>query len=98
MQTRKIIAIHEKDNVGMARKKLIDGETVEIEGLSPGAYVVAAEAIPFGFKIALADIKKGEGVIKYGEKIGMASVNIAKGQLVHVHNIEGFRGRGDQKT
>lgn len=34
-------------------------------------------------------------VIKYGEIIGKASVEIRKGQHVHVHNLESLRGRGD---
>jgi altronate dehydratase small subunit len=34
-------------------------------------------------------------VLKYGESIGVASSDIQMGQLVHVHNLEGARGRGD---
>ena len=33
--------------------------------------------------------------VKYGESIGVASSDIQEGQLVHVHNLEGARGRGD---
>ena len=57
--------------------------------------IKALEKIPFGFKLALSDINKGTKVIKYGETIGIASQNIKQGQLVHVHNIEGARARGD---
>jgi altronate dehydratase small subunit len=49
----------------------------------------------FGFKLALTDISKGSKVIKYGETIGLASQDIKQGQLVHIHNIEGARARGD---
>jgi altronate dehydratase small subunit len=34
-------------------------------------------------------------VRKYGEMIGKASAAIAKGALVHIHNLEGTRARGD---
>ncbi|MHB9092657.1 MAG: UxaA family hydrolase, partial [Chloroflexota bacterium] len=57
--------------------------------------VLALEAIPFGFKVALVDILRGEPIFKYGEIIGRASCPIQQGALVHVHNLEGLRGRGD---
>lgn len=63
-----------------------------------GEQVSSIEAladIPFGFKIAVADIAKGDHVRKYGESIGIASSAIRTGDLVHVHNLEGARGRGD---
>ena len=33
--------------------------------------------------------------MKYAHVIGKASKDISVGELVHVHNIEGNRGRGD---
>lgn len=44
--------------------------------------------IPFGHKVALADIALGENVIKYGAFIGHALVNIRKGEHVHTHNLK----------
>lgn len=41
-----------------------------------------------GHKYALRDIKKGENIIKYGCPIGHATVDIKKGEHVHVHNIK----------
>jgi len=55
----------------------------------------AREEIPFGFKIALTDIPRSEIIRKYGATIGRASTAIAKGALVHIHNLEGTRARGD---
>ena len=43
--------------------------------------------VPAGHKIALADIKKGEAVIKYGYPIGVATQDIKKGDFVHTHNL-----------
>ena len=57
--------------------------------------IIAKEDISFGFKVALTTIAKDEHIYKYGESIGKASKLILKGQLVHIHNVEGFRGRGD---
>ena len=52
-------------------------------------------AVPYGHKIAVVDIKKGEPIMKYGESIGEASADIAKGDYVHIHNMDALRGRGD---
>ena len=41
-----------------------------------------------GHKYALCDIKAGENIIKYGNPIGHAIVDIAKGEHVHNHNIK----------
>ena len=57
--------------------------------------VVVLSDIPYGHKIALQMIGKGEKIIKYGEIIGQASRCIEKGDHVHVQNIESLRGRGD---
>ena len=43
--------------------------------------------IPAGHKYALADIKKGEPVVKYGEIIGRATADIKAGEWVHTHNV-----------
>jgi (2R)-sulfolactate sulfo-lyase subunit alpha len=44
--------------------------------------------VPIGHKIALVDLKKGDTVIKYGQDIGKAVADIAKGEHVHVHNLK----------
>lgn len=57
--------------------------------------VKVIENIPYGHKIALKEIEKGQHIIKYGEGLGIATKEIKIGQHVHVHNIESIRGRGD---
>ena len=57
--------------------------------------MTANQDVPFGFKIALTDISKGEQIHKYGESIGIASAHIKLGDMVHVHNLDGSKGRGD---
>jgi (2R)-sulfolactate sulfo-lyase subunit alpha len=44
--------------------------------------------VPIGHKIALVAIKKGDTVWKYGQDIGRAVADIAKGEHVHVHNLK----------
>ena len=67
----------------------------EVSGGGEVRTLTAVEAIPFGFKIALEEIPPGAIILKYGETIGKAGRPIAKGALVHVHNLEGTRARGD---
>jgi altronate dehydratase small subunit len=84
-----------KDNVATALQKAESGSDVLIHVGKEVRHVKAREPIPFGFKIAVERIPAGGSVIKYGEPIGIASRDIEAGELVHIHNIEGARGRGD---
>ncbi len=86
------LLVHEKkDTVGV----------VVVEGLRAGTDMTcvvtadnssfrlkAAMDVPIGHKIALADIKKGDTVFKYGQDIGKAVADINKGEHVHVHNLK----------
>ena len=76
------------DNGGVARSECrLRGER--------GGSVVLGAAIPYGHKIALADIPTGAEIRKYGLVIGRATAAIPAGHHVHVHNVESLRGRGD---
>lgn len=67
----------------------------EVEAGNPVVYrcgeerfsIIAKERIPFCHKIALMDLKEGEDVIKYGERIGKTSQPVAKGTWVSHENI-----------
>jgi altronate dehydratase small subunit len=87
--------ISEADTVATALEDIAAGAETTVRLGNQVGTIQALERIPFGFKIALTDIPCGAHVIKYGESIGVASSDIQMGQLVHVHNIEGARGRGD---
>ncbi len=95
MEAKRALIISGKDNVATALQDVEAGATVAARLGQEVVELQALEKIPFGFKIALVDIGKGEEVYKYGEVIGRASQAIKKGELVHVHNVEGTRGRGD---
>lgn len=41
-----------------------------------------------GHKYALRDIRQGENIIKYGQPIGHATQEIAKGEHIHSHNLK----------
>lgn len=91
----KILVLNNKDNIGIAVSDVVEGETVSYLGGHQPVTLRAVQDIPFGFKIALQDVLKEADIIKYGEIIGVALENIGVGELVHVHNVEGKRGRGD---
>ena len=86
------LLVHDRrDNVGV----------VVIEGLKAGTEMLcvvtednsdfrltAKADIPIGHKVALADLKAGDTVIKYGEDIGKMVGAAEKGGHVHVHNLK----------
>ena len=90
----KYIVLSERDNVATALENIpIDSE---IQIPLKNNLIKLKQEIRFGHKFALEDILKGDRIIKYGETIGVATCNILKGFHVHVHNLEGTRGRGDK--
>lgn len=84
-----LIVINEKDNIATLLKSYTKGDVID--------GITLLDDINKGHKIALKDIQQGDYVIKYGEPIGIANVNIKKGKHVHIHNMDGVRGRGDKK-
>ena len=69
-------------------------EECELRGEGKGRVRLSAD-IPYGHKVAIKPIAKGDSVVKHGEKIGRATAAIGVGDHVHVHNVESLRGRGD---
>ena len=95
MQPKRALIMHPNDNVATAVEEIMAGEKVAVPLAGNILTLIAAETIPFGFKLALQEIPQGEIIRKYGETIGRASTAIAGGELVHIHNLEGTRARGD---
>jgi altronate dehydratase small subunit len=75
---------------------LARGEVLEIPAEDGTVRLALQEDIPFGHKLALRSVAAGDRVVKYGEVIGVATRPIAAGDHVHVHNVDGLRGRGDR--
>ncbi len=95
MASNGALKLADRDNVATLLEDAVPGGAVTVRFGKETVQVKALEAIPFGFKIALGAIPGGGPVVKYGEQIGIASRDIRQGEMVHVHNIEGARGRGD---
>jgi altronate dehydratase small subunit len=91
--TLKALVLHPKDNVATAVCRLESGQSINVNSRQ----YILREVIPTGHKFALRDIEDGEKIIKYGEIIGQATARIKQGEHVHIHNVEGLRGRGDRR-
>ncbi len=97
MELNLALKVDDKDNVAtIFANGMMDGMEVEVrdkKGQSERMAVVGD--IPYGHKVAVREISKGDLIIKYGEEIGAATADISKGEYVHVHNLDSLRGRGD---
>ncbi len=76
----KFLKINEKDNVAIVLEDIEKGYAEN--GL------IALSDIPFGHKILLRDLKKGENIIKYGCPIGHITQDLPKGSYAHSHNLK----------
>jgi altronate hydrolase len=77
------LRLHPADNVGVAKRPLQAGITLNGTALS----LLVKQFIPDGHKIALEAIEAGAAVRRYGQIIGFASDAIAPGDHVHTHNL-----------
>ena len=87
---KRAIMINSQDNTAIAFNDIKAGENVSIITSSGEVIreIATEQAIPFGHKIALAAISRGENVLKYGEVIGIAAQQINSGGHVHIHNVK----------
>ena len=81
-QAHSTIVLGDKDNVAIALKAILTGDSISELGLS------ARTDIPKGHKVAKRAIPCGEAVFKYGQIIGRSTTDISAGEHVHTHNIE----------
>ena len=93
LSTFQALAIHGRDNVAVALEDIAPGTQVRVAREGRVETIAAAEAIPLGHKLALRALAAGDPVVKYGEVIGVARVEIGPGLHVHVHNIASQRAR-----
>ncbi len=96
MAMKKAIVMEESDNVATVVEPIDAPGEVVVEAAGGRITVRISDNIPFGHKFAIRDIPEGSFILKYGEPIGVARIDIKAGQHVHVHNLESKRGRGDQ--
>ena len=77
-----LIILNKNDNVAVTAFPISPQTKIADQG------IVSIDPIPFGHKICLKPINKGEPIIKYDQVIGFASKSIKPGEHVHSHNLE----------
>lgn len=92
----KTVMMKPHDKVAVALTEIPEGAEVNVVCENRTYAVKLKDPIEFGHKFAVVPIASGEDIVKYGEVIGVAIQEIAAGEHVHVHNVEGKRGRGDK--
>ena len=81
MSSPQILTLSPTDNIAVALRQIDVGAPLASSGMT------AADKIPSGHKVALAEISAGQQIIKYGRVIGVATQDIPSGAHVHVHNV-----------
>lgn len=79
-----MVILAPSDNVGIALRDIASGGVARTIA---GVALEAAEAIPQGHKIALGDIDEGALILRFGVPVAVTRQAIARGRLVHVHNV-----------
>ena len=91
MSIPKFLVHDKKDTVGVVVVEGLKADTIMsgvITANNSSLRLKSKMPIPIGHKVALVDIKKGDTVWKYGQDIGKAVADVAKGEHVHVHNLK----------
>ena len=73
-----------EDNVVIVRANMQASASILIDD----EVVTLDRDVPIGFKLARVAICKGDRIIKYGAPIGSATTAIAKGAVIHLHNMK----------
>jgi altronate hydrolase len=83
------IRLDRRDPLAIAKGDILPGEVIsaDLPGLPFNALAIG-QKIPAGHKFALRSLAAGQEILRYGCRIGVASVPIAAGDWIHTHNLE----------
>ena len=84
---RKVLVLNPADNIAICLEDMPAGSVIDQDNLK----LTITQKIPRGHKVASKAVTKGDGIIKYGERMGHATKSIATGSHVHTHNVLGDR-------
>jgi len=79
------LVLDQSDNTATLLADAGAHDTVTLKGID--GQILLSEAVAYGHKTALRAIRKGEDIIKYGQRIGIATKDIASGEWIHIHNM-----------
>src|SRR5450759_4781142 len=77
------LLLRSDDDVAVTTQDLLAGTRV----LTATTEIVVRGGVPRGHKLAVRDLPAGSAVHKDAQSIGLATVDIAAGEHVHVHNL-----------
>jgi altronate hydrolase len=84
---RKVLVLNLADNIAICLEDMPAGAVIDQDNLK----LTITQKIPRGHKVASKAVTKGDGIIKYGERMGHATKDISVGEHVHTHNVLGDR-------
>jgi altronate hydrolase len=84
---RKVLVLNPADNIAICLEDTPAGTVIDQDNLK----LTITQKIPRGHKVASRAVTKGDGIIKYGERMGHATKDISVGEHVHTHNVLGDR-------
>ena len=84
---RKVLVLNPADNIAICLEDMPAGTVIDQDNLK----LTITQTIPRGHKVAFRAVTKGDGIIKYGERMGHATKDISVGEHVHTHNVLGDR-------
>lgn len=87
VQAPRCFRVHADDTVATLLDDVPEAAEVRVLGGGAAETLVAVEPAAVGHKLALRDLPAGEGVMKFGVRIGHATRDIRRGQWVHLHNL-----------
>lgn len=79
----RLLRLADGDNVLIVISAIGAGQRFLVEGVT----VEATAPLPLGFKVAAHDLEEGCAAIRYGMPIGRTTRTVARGELVHTHNL-----------
>ena len=91
------LIIDPKDTVAVAIEPIAQGVPVCYLLGGQTHSLRAVQDIPIYHKLAVRAMPAGAPVVKYGEHIGVASVDIKPGEHVHLHNVASRRERLEEE-
>jgi hypothetical protein len=78
-----LLLLAPEDNCLVACADLAASQPVQLDGHA----LSLPQAVPMGYKIARQDLSAGDKVVRHGAVIGSATQTIARGALIHTHNL-----------
>ena len=85
------LIVEKNDDVAVVLEAIHVGDKVTYRYGYEERSVVSLSEVPVYHKVAVRDIKRGDHILKYGEKLGVATQDIKLGEHVHVQNLDSER-------